>query len=107
MSESTASPHDSTEQQSTEDEIQDLIESAATICSENGFDVADTDVQRLSDEIWGFIWLSGQSGKPKDSRQQAAKSLLEEHVKTADTDLPTSVNLSCGTAGDSAVAVWI
>jgi hypothetical protein len=90
-----------------EGELEVLLEDAATILSENGFAVSDTDVQWFSDELWGFIWLSGKRGKPRDSRQEAAKQLLESHVETADTDLPTSVNMSCGTAGDSAVAVWI
>lgn len=90
-----------------EGELEVLIEGAATILSENGFTVSDTDVQWFSDELWGFIWLSGERGKPRDSRQEAAKELLEFHVEATDTDLPTSVNMSCGTAGDSAVAVWI
>lgn len=92
---------------SPESELQVLLEGAATILSENGFSISDTDVQWFSDELWGFIWLSGQCGKPRDSRQEAAKQLLESHVATTDTELPANMDLSCGTAGDSAVAVWI
>lgn len=94
-------------EEDTEDELRALIEGAATTLSENGFNVRDTDVERLSGEVWAFIWLSGTGGEPHDSRQEDAKHLLKTHVEAADTDLPTSVNMSYGKAGDSAVAVWI
>lgn len=38
---------------SPESELQVLLEGAATILSENGFSISDTDVQWFSDELWG------------------------------------------------------
>lgn len=90
-----------------EGELQALTEGAATILAENGFEVQDTEVQWFSEELWAFIWLAGTGDRLSESRQEDAVQLLESHIETADTDLPTAVNMSCGTAGDSAVAVWL
>ena len=89
-----------------EDELAQLLETTAEELRDTGLTPTETTVEYDGGELWGYIWLAEAPANNMAERKETATRILREQINGEGHDLPTTVNINYGDAGDSGIAVW-
>jgi len=88
------------------DELAQLLETTAEELRDAGLTPTETTIEYDSGELWGYIWLAEAPADTMTERKETAARILRDRINAEDSDLPTTVNINYGDAGDSGIAVW-